>query len=181
MSWLNDVENRIGFPNAVESQTRFIEDQTHIDFTTLPEPNLVLKTRYLERRRSGVRHFFRDRSRCDVVVLIDSQHNTTIILVEAKSGADSNNSASKQALAQLTSSVNIMRDAISECKLDLPFNSLAACESHAVCVMESMRGNRPANATQRRFATRFYRQYRVPLSFVSAEQDIWQEIQRNRR
>ena len=181
MSWLQDVENRIGFPNAVETQPRFIEDNTSIDFTTLPEPNLVLKTRHPERRRSGVRHFFRDRSRCDVVVLIDSRPKATIILVEAKSGADSNNSASRQALAQLTSSVNIMRDAISECQLNLPFNSLVACNSHAVCVMESMRGNRPANAMQRRFTTRFYRQNRIPLSFVPADQDIWQEIQRNRQ
>ncbi len=179
MSWLNDVEDRIGLPNAVESQPRFIEDQTHIDLTTLPEPNLVLKIRYLERRRSGVNHFFRGRSRCDIVALIDSDPKVKIILVEAKSGADSNNSASEQALDQLTSSLEIMRDAINECTLNLPFNSLAVCETHAVCVMASMRGSRPANVAQRQFRTQFYRSNRVPLQYISADQDIWQAIQQN--
>lgn len=179
MSWLNDVENRIGLPNAVESQPRFIEDQTHIDLTTLPEPNLVLKISYLQRRRSGVNHFFRGRSRCDIVALIDSDPKAKIILIEAKSGSDSNNTASEQALGQLTSSLDIMRDAIDECTLNLPFSSLAACESHAVCVMESMRGNRPANESQRRFTTQFYRQNRVPLQYIPSDQDIWQAIQQN--
>ena len=177
MSWLKDVENRIGFPNAVETQPRFIEDGTAIDFTSLPSPHLVLKIRYLERSRSGVNHFFRGRQRCDLIALVDNPPKITVVLVEAKSGNDSNNEASKSAVAQLGSSLEIMRDSIAECELDLPFDSLASCDAHAVCVMESMRGSRPANATQRGFATQFYRQNRVPLRYLPADQDIWQTIQ----
>ena len=179
MSWIDDVKTRIDFLNAVVSQMQFNEEGTSIDLTSLPGPNLILKVRYLERRQSGVKHFFRERRRCDVVALIASLPKPTMIFIEAKSGIDRNNTDSSESLDQLASSLQIMSDAIDECALDLPFESLMECNCYATCVMESMRADSGANQTQRKFENDFYRKYRVPLRFVPADQDIWQAIQGN--
>ena len=179
MIWLDDIECRIRIPDAVESNPRFFEDGTRIELTGLSKPNLVLKTRYLERPRSGMDRFFENRPRCDIVAIVATEPKPTIILVEAKSGGDSNNYASKRAQDQLSSSLEILSDAIEKCSLNLPFDSLDACETHAVCVMESMRGNRPSNSRQQRFAAEFYRQNHVPLKYIPSDQDIWEAILSN--
>lgn len=177
MSWLHSIENRINYPRAVVSDLCFVEDKTTINLGSLPNPNLVLRVRYLERRQSGLNHIFQERSRCDVVAFIDSQPKPTIVFIEAKSGNDSNNRDSANALEQLQSSIEIMADTVDDCSLELPFGSLHECEVKSVCVMESMRGNRPANESQRQFTTQFYRQNRISLQYIPAEQDIWRSIQ----
>ena len=177
MTWFDAVAERIDYPRAVVTPSCFVEDNTTVNLDGLPEPNLVLRVRFLERRQSGLNHLFQERSRCDVVALVDTEPAPTIALIEAKSGNDSNNRDSANAVEQLQSSIAIMRDAVDSCSLDLPFTGLNECEMKAACVMESMRGNRLANETQRRFTGQFYRDNRVPLQFLPAGQDIWQAIQ----
>ena len=176
MTWLDEIENRIGYPSAVVSERRFVEDNTTIDLTSLPNQSLVLRVRHLERRRSGLSHAFEGRRRCDLVALIDSSTKPRIVFIEAKSGKDSNNVDSADATHQLASSIEIMSDAVNDCALELPFANLSECEVTAVCAMESLRGSRTTSRLQRRFTARFYRDNRVPLHYLSAGRDIWQEI-----
>ena len=63
-----------------------------------------------------------------------------MLFIEAKSGDDGNLTYSEDALEQLRFSLQIMRDAINECNLNLPFARLRDCTSFTACVMESLRG-----------------------------------------
>ena len=181
MSWFDDVIDYIGIPNAIEKRRCFVLDGCRINFGTLPDPSLVLSVPHLQSPNSPVRKFIEGHERCDLFVVALRDANPIVVFVEAKSGNDRDYRDSEKAVSQLRSSFGIFINVFENAEMSLPFTNLDECDMHATCVMESMRANLGSSITQREFENEFYRETRVPFRYISAEMDIWQEIQRNRR
>ena len=182
--WLDDLKGRLAPTGAVKTRNVFIESNTEINLQTLPEPNLIISAEQLTAPSSPFYRSFHIRrgvlkKHCDLIAISDDGPNHLFVLIEAKSGSDTFDVDSEKAFEQLKSSLGILDTVVQGCTIDLPFTDLSECDVRAACVMEVMRGNRPSNPTQSDKTVDFYRATGVRLSYVGADEDIWQAIQSN--
>lgn len=185
MSWLHQIIDRINDEAAIVTNPRFRDCGTRLDLRSLPSPNLVIKVDALLQHEvfGNWLHDNDDNelSHCDYIAFSEYASNPVILMIEAKRGDYDINYYSKHAYNQLLVSYDILSNVIDGCSLSLPYKALREYDVRATCVMEALRGNVSQIREQRSFRIEYYRRTRTPLTYASADKDVWKQIRDNRR
>ena len=172
MVWINTLAFRFRNSLVLQTEKSFIQDGCHINLESIPDSSVILDADELKTRVQDVENIIDGNPFCDLVALFQSDDQPTVILIEAKSGGSHSNVRTRQAINQLSWSMDHFADISAICSA-LP----------VVCVrFPVLTYTKPINAVLRSQAVKensrqFRRKYRTRIRYVPAGKDIWQFIQ----
>lgn len=116
MTWLEELSIRFSNPKVVQTDRVFVENGCNVNLASLPDSSIVLRVDGLNKKVNWVADLINSSHRCDYVVVSDLHGVMMLDLLEMKSSVGH----PQRALSQLTSSLEILNQAIDSCAIEIP-------------------------------------------------------------
>ena len=156
------------------TEKSFVHDRCKINLESMPDPCAIVNVDELKIRVQDVENIIHGNPQCDIVALAHLLNMPVTLLIEAKSGSSHSNIRTREAIDQLSWSMDHFDNIEIMCTA-LPIG----CRRFPV-----LTHTKPLDAVLRSDSVKekyrqFRRQHRTRIRFVRAGEDIWQAIQQN--
>ncbi len=172
MIWINELKSRFNNTTIIQNDKKFIQDRCPIHLQSMPEPSVIIDVDKLIKREVMIDRIINGKPICDVLAFCKSDDHQVAILIEAKTSKHHSSERIREAINQLSWSMQHLDLAVQMCSI-LPLN----CARYPVVTFTKINDAVLRIPTVKRAFQEFRRYHGRRIFYVRAGQDIWQNIQ----